>query len=167
MEFITIALFGALLTTVIALIPASLALNRNQPLFALIITVAGLALGLASPFINPSLSALIALAGAAVITLALYFVLPKPEPAKVEPRIRLSAPDILAVLSSGLMLFSFFLLPWYIRFPVDLDSVPQSLMARLYGGSIRQLDLTYVLQSRFALDDFRLLMLLKHKLPKL
>nr|MCU0480299.1 ABC transporter permease [Anaerolineae bacterium] len=160
MEFITIALFGALLTTTAALIPASLAMNRNQPLLALIITLAGAGLGLASPFISPSLSPLIAIAGAVVITLGLYFVLPKTESAKVEPRIRLSFPDILALLAGGLMLFSFFFIPWYIRFPVDLDAVPQSLMARLYGGSIRQLDLTYVLESRFALDDFRPLMII-------
>ncbi len=160
MEFITVALFGALLTTAIALVPASIAVERNQKLFAMLIILVGLGAGLASPFLNPTVSAFITIAGAVVLSLGLYFALPKSQPPTVEPRIRFSVADILALLASGLMIFCFFFIPWYIRFPVDMDSIPQSLMARLYGGSIRQLNASYVLESRFALDDFRPFMLL-------
>ncbi|MCL4256381.1 MAG: hypothetical protein KJ043_21665, partial [Anaerolineae bacterium] len=160
MELITVALFGALLTTTLALVPASFAISRKQPMLALIVTVVGLGIGLASPFINPAVSILVAMGLMVVASLGIYFALPIPEPDTTEPRLRLSVSDALALLAGALILFCFFLMPWYARVAVDIDAIPQSLMARLYGGSLRQLDVNYILNERFALQDFSPLMLL-------
>lgn len=160
MELITVALFGALLTTTLALVPASFAISRKQPLLALIVTIVGVGIGLASPFINPTVSILVAMGFMVVASAGIYFVLPIPAPDTTEPRLRLSAPDALALLAGALILFCFFLMPWYARVAIDIDAIPQSLMARLYGGSLRQLDVNYILNERFALQDFSPLMLI-------
>ncbi len=160
MEFITLALAGALLTTTQTLIPASFALRKNQPAIALVFVVIGLGIGVVTPLITLPVSVFGAMAVMVVGSLAIVYGLPTPAPSIKEPAIRLSAPDALALLATSLMLFCFVFLPWYTRLPIDMDAVPQSLLARLYGGSIRQLDVNYVLESRTALSDFRPEMLL-------
>ncbi|HRF93983.1 MAG TPA: hypothetical protein PLZ51_02250, partial [Aggregatilineales bacterium] len=160
MEFITVALLGALLATAQTLVPASLAIRRGQKGIALVLTIIGLGIGFASPFITPVVSLFVAMAVMVVATLAIFFGLPKQEKSTTEPSISLSVSDILALLASSLMLFCFFLMNWYTRLPVDVDTIPQSLMARLYGGSLKQLNVNYVLEARLALQDFNPLMLL-------
>lgn len=160
MDWITIALFGMLLTTASALVPASFAIERRQIPLAVGVVVVGLAIGLASPLINPFVSVLLGLGLMIVASLGIYVIMPKPTPQTNEPRLRVSAPDILAILAGALILFCFFFIPWYGRVVIDMDAIPQSLMARLYGASIRQLDVNYILNERYALQDFSLLMLI-------
>ncbi|MDX2077635.1 MAG: ABC transporter permease [bacterium] len=160
MEFITVALLGALLTTPQTLVPASLALRRGQKGIAFLLTIIGLGIGLASPFLTVVVSLFVAMAVMVIATAAIYFLLPPQAKPTTEPSISLSVSDILALLASSLMLFCFFFMNWYTRLPIDIDTVPQSLMARLYGGSLKQLNINYVLEARMALQDFNPLMLL-------
>ncbi len=157
MELITVALFGALLTTTLAIAPASFALTRKQPVIAIIVTLVGLGIGLASPFINPMISVLLGLGWMLVVSVGVYMI---PKPNTTEPRLSLSIPDVLGLLAGALILFCFFFMPWYARVAIDMDAIPQSLMARLYGSSIRQLDVNYILNERFALQNFSPLMLI-------
>lgn len=159
MEFLTIALFGGILTTTLALVPASFAISRSHHLLAVVITLIGLGIGLASPFINPLVAIFVAMGLMVIASAGIIIAIPQPIHT-TEPRIRLSAPDILALTATALILYCFFFMPWYRQMAVDIDAIPQSLMARLYGASVRQLDVNYILNERFALQDFSPLMLI-------